>query len=85
MVPANADRDNTKSKVVAAQSCLSFLIKVSPEKAGLIVCKGAAKRRARTQSSAVSFLRTHLNIVTASSGRFLAQNLFGQTQGQVSQ
>ena len=34
MSPASADRESTKSSVVAAQSCLSFSINVAPERQG---------------------------------------------------
>lgn len=36
MVPAKADRDSTKSKIVAAQSRRNFFINVSPE--GRVSC-----------------------------------------------
>ncbi len=49
MVPAKTDRDSTKSKVVAAQSRWNFFINVLL-KGRLVVCKGVAKCRARTQA-----------------------------------
>ena len=57
MFPASAGRDSTKSRVATAQSCWSFCINVSPEKAGLMVVRNT-KDCSRTQSSAVRFLST---------------------------